>query len=40
MVDIDVYVHVSSYFKKELAWAVHVHKRLHVIGTIILFKKQ
>ena len=35
---VDVDVHVSSHFKEELAWAVD--KRLWVINTIMLFKKQ
>ena len=36
MVDIDV--RVSSHLKEKLAWAVD--KRLQVISTIMLFKKQ
>ena len=36
MVDVDV--HVSSHLKEELAWAAD--KRLWVISTIMLFKKQ
>ena len=36
MVDIDICV--SSHLKEELAWAVD--KRLWVISTIMLFKKQ
>ena len=36
MVDVDV--RVSSHLKEELAWAVD--KRLRVISTIMLFKKQ
>ena len=35
---VDVYVCISSYLKEELAWAVD--KRLRVISTIMLFKKQ
>ena len=35
---VDIDVHVSSYLKEELAWAVD--KRLRVISTIMLFKKQ
>ena len=35
---VDVDVHVSSYLKEELAWAVD--KRLLAISTIMLFKKQ
>ena len=33
---VDVYVHVLSHLKEELAWAVD--KRLWVISTIVLFK--
>ena len=36
MVDMDIYV--SSHLKEELAWATD--KRLRVISTIMLFKKQ
>ena len=36
MVDIDV--RVSSHLKEELAWAID--KRIRVISTIMLFKKQ
>ena len=35
---VDVDVCISSYLKEELAWAVD--KRLWVISTIMLFKKQ
>ena len=35
---VDVDVCVSSYLKEELAWAID--KRLRVISTIMLFKKQ
>ena len=35
---VDVDVRVSSHLKEELAWAVD--KRLRVISTIMLFKKQ
>ena len=35
---VDVDVRISSYLKEELAWAVD--KRLQVISTIMLFKKQ
>ena len=35
---VDVDVHVSSHLKEEPSWAVG--KRLRVISTIILFKKQ
>ena len=35
---VDVDVHILSYLKEELAWAVD--KRLLVISTIMLFKKQ
>ena len=35
---VDVDERVSSYFKEELAWTVD--KRLQVISTIMLFKKQ
>ena len=35
---VDVDVHVSSYLKEELAWAVD--KWLRVISAIMLFKKQ
>ena len=35
---VDVDVRVSSYSKEELAWAID--KRLRVICTITLFKKQ
>ena len=35
---VDVDVRVSSYLKEELAWVVD--KRLRVISTIMLFKKQ
>ena len=35
---VDVDVCVSSFLKEELAWAVD--KRLRVISTIMLFKKQ
>ena len=35
---VDVVVHVLSHLKEELAWAVD--KRLWVISTIMLFKKQ
>ena len=35
---VDVDVRISSYLKEELAWAVD--KRLWVISTIMLFKKQ
>ena len=35
---VDVDVHVSSHLKEELAWAAD--KRLRVISTIMLFKKQ
>ena len=36
MVDVDV--HVSSHLKEKLTWAID--KRLLVISTIMLFKKQ
>ena len=36
MVDVDV--HVSSHLKEELTWAIN--KRLRIISTIMLFKKQ
>ena len=35
---VDVDVRVSSHLKEELAWAID--KRLRVISTIMLFKKQ
>ena len=35
---VDIGVRVSSYLKEELAWAVD--KRLQLISTIMLFKKQ
>ena len=35
---VNVDVHVLNYLKEELAWAVD--KRLRVISTIMLFKKQ
>ena len=35
---VDVDIRVSSHLKEELAWAVG--KRLRVISTIMLFKKQ
>ena len=35
---VDVHVRVSSHLKEELTWAID--KRLRVISTIMLFKKQ
>ena len=38
MVDVDVDVRISSHLKEELTWVID--KRLRVISTIVVFKKQ